>query len=113
MVLAQVSHKVVKPSDCVMVMGIPHTQEGFRLAQEREDASFVNGFLGGWPQYYSQFVRDLESVEPMLYHLGLTILHEASLGEFADVLTRPYDVVVLFSHWDHCCPVNKRTNPIG
>jgi hypothetical protein len=27
------------------------------------------------------------------------MLHDASLGEFAAVLTQPFDVVVLFSHW--------------
>jgi hypothetical protein len=82
-----------------MVMGIPHTEEGFRRAEERKDASFANRFLGGWSQYYAQFVRDLEGMEPFLYRLGVAILHEASLGEFSDVLTQPYDVVVLFSHW--------------
>jgi hypothetical protein len=99
MELVPVSQRIVKPSDCVVVLGIPNTRDGFRRAQEQKDASFVNRFLGGWPQYYAQFVRDLEAVEPFLYRLGVTILHDASLGEFAGVLTQPFEVVVLFSHW--------------
>jgi hypothetical protein len=82
-----------------MVMGIPNTPDGFRRAQERKDASFANGFMGGWPQYYAQFVRDLEAAEPLLRRLGVTILNEASLGEFAGALTQTFDVVLLFSHW--------------
>jgi hypothetical protein len=99
MVLTPVSRRVIKPSDCVIVMGIPNTRVGVRRAQERTDASFANGFVGGWPQYYAQFVRDLEAVEFPLRKLGVTILHEASLGDFADALTQNFDVVLLFSHW--------------
>jgi hypothetical protein len=97
-----------------MVIGIPHTHEGFRRAQERKDAAFANSFLGGWPQYYSQFARDLEALEAVLYHLGVTILHEASLGEFAHALTQPYDVVVLFSHWhDNAVEFSNGLEPTG
>jgi len=79
-------------------MGIPNTRDGFRRARERRDASFASGFLGGWPQYYAFFMRDLEAAEPIFLRLGVTILHDASLEDFAGVLARS-NVVLLFSHW--------------
>jgi hypothetical protein len=97
-----------------MVMGIPNTRCGFRRAQERKDASFANGFVGGWPQYYAQFVRDLEAVESPLRNFGVTILHEATLADFAAALTQHFDVVLLFSHWhDDAVEFSEGLEPIA
>ena len=97
--LIPVSRRIVKPDDCAIVIGIPTTRDGFRHAQERRDASFTDRFLGGWPQYYAQFVRDLGSIEPVLGRLGVTLLYDASLSDFTNAMSRSFQVVILFSHW--------------
>src|SRR5260370_22758844 len=94
-----VTRRIVKPSKCVLVFGIPTTRGGFRVAQQSENADFAKGFLGGWAQYYAQFVIDLEDVEPFLRKWGVVIVHYATLGDFASLLTVPFDAVILFSHW--------------
>jgi len=94
-----VSRRIVKPPNCVLALGIPTTREGFRMAQQSESADFAKRFLGGWAQYHAQFLVDLEAVEPMLRKWGVTVVHEATLADFASVLAKPFDVVILFSHW--------------
>jgi hypothetical protein len=96
---APISRRVVKPSDCVLAFGIPTTRAGFRAAEESANADFAKRFLGGWAQYHAQFVIDLETVEPLLRNWGVTVLHEATLGDFARALEGPFDVAILFSHW--------------
>lgn len=94
-----VSRRIVKPASCALAFGIPTTQEGFLRACENPHADFAKCFLGGWAQYHAQFVVDVEVVEPVLRKWGVTILHDASLADFARIVAGSFDVVILFSHW--------------
>lgn len=94
-----VTRRIVKPRNCAFVFGIPTSQEGFRVAEQGKSADFLKRFKGGWTQYYLQFVRDLESVEPLLRKWGVAVVHDATIGDFARLLVESYDVVILFSHW--------------
>src|SRR5260370_35376770 len=93
-----VSRRIVKPPNCVLALGIPTTREGFRMAQQSDRADFAKRFLGGWAQYYAQFLVDLEAVEPILRKWGVTVVHQATLVAFASVLAQPLHAVILLSH---------------
>lgn len=95
-----VTRRIVKPPNCAFVFGIPTSQEGFRMAEQSKNADFAKQFVGGWTQYYLQFVRDLESVEPLLRKWGVVVVRDATIGDFARLLVQSFDVVILFSHWD-------------
>lgn len=107
-----VTRRIVKPSNCAFVFGIPTSQEGFRMAEQSNNADFAKGFAGGWAQYYLQFVRDLESVEPLLRKWGVVVIHNATFGDFAKVFSGRFDVVILFSHWDDDA-IEFRDGPAG
>lgn len=94
-----ISRRIVKPSNCAFAIGLPTSRDEFRKALESERADFAKRFLGGWAQYYGQFVTDLVEMESRLRNWGVCIIHNASLTDFAELFARPFDVVILFSHW--------------
>jgi len=89
----------VKPANCALAVGLPTSREGFDKALQTETADLAKRFLGGWEQYYSQFAIDFEKIEPQFRNWGVTVVRDASLSDFADLFGRPFDVVILFSHW--------------
>jgi len=81
-----------------MAFGIPTSEHGFRKSLDSGTTGFAAGFRGGWYQYQSLLVNDFSIVAPYFLKRGVTIMTDATLGDFAGLLRR-FDVVVLFSHW--------------
>jgi hypothetical protein len=94
-----ISRRLVKPSNCAFAIGLSASRDGFRRDQENQRADFAKRFLGGWEQYYEQFVTDREELASKLRKWGVTVIHDSSLCDFAELFARPFDVVILFSHW--------------
>lgn len=94
-----ISRRIVKPSNCAFVVGLPTSRDEFQEAVASERADFAKGFFGGWGQYYTQFVMDFAEIESRLRGWGVCVIQNASLADFAGLFGRPFDVVILFSHW--------------
>jgi hypothetical protein len=83
-----------------MALGIPTSRECFEKARGSDRSHYAKRFLGGWEQYYDLLGADLQRMERLLRRWGVTMAVDASVDSFADLFTRGFDVVILFSHWD-------------
>lgn len=112
--LSSISRKIVKPSNCTLVFGIPRSRAAFLRACDNPRSDYAKRFLGGWPQYYAQFVLEVELVEPLLGKWGVSVVYEATLADFAHIFSQPFDAVILFSHWqDDAIEFNGGLETIG
>lgn len=83
-----ISPRIVKPSNCAFVVGLPTSRDEFQeAASERTD--FAKGFFGGWGQYYTQFVMDFAEIESRLRGWGVCVIQNASLADLAGLFGRP------------------------
>jgi hypothetical protein len=81
-----------------IAFGIPTTREEFFQSFSPPVSDYTRHWLGGWGQYRTQFVADLETVTPDLKQAGVAIVRRLRLEELAGLFAK-YRVVVLFSHW--------------
>ena len=88
----------VRPEDCVLVFGIPTTQQGFfRHLSESSRHDFVPSVCPAWPAY-ERIVEQFEVALPRISSFGVSVRHDVTFRQFSDSFSDAR-VVILFSHW--------------
>lgn len=94
-----IGRKIIKPINCVLAFGIPTSREGFVEWEGRPEKDFVQGFLGGWPQYDHLVVSIFNSIEPVLREWKVTVIQDLTVAGLGSLFRNRFDVIILFSHW--------------
>lgn len=96
-----ISNQVVKPSDCVLVFGIPTCEEDFEDAKDDTfGRDFVTNCSRVWYKYYDEAISHLEKIEPHLKKLGVRVIHGLKLSDWRSLFNNNSNkVIILFSHW--------------
>src|SRR5437016_10275680 len=93
------SLRMIKPSDCAFVFGLPVTQSAFERAVLNPASDYVKHWLGGWTQYDSYFAANARRFLIALNIWKVETITDATLSKFADAFASGKTVVTLFSHW--------------
>lgn len=95
-----VLQRVVKPSNCGLVFGIP---TGGDFVSSR-----LSSHLSAFAKSYSKLEYDDVVLKPYKATIGilekkrgfgLNVVHRATLEDFGDCFQGRFDVIILFSHW--------------
>ncbi|MGC2237741.1 MAG: hypothetical protein WA584_16375 [Pyrinomonadaceae bacterium] len=99
--MVSVSNHTLKPSDCVLVCGIPICEEDFWDAKDDGlERDFAINCCPVWDKYYVEAICYLEKIEPYLKKLGVRIIHRLKLSDFRNLFDDNLNkVIILFSHW--------------
>jgi hypothetical protein len=96
----EISKKIIKPENCIIVFGIPTSKEKFRQHQLSKNSDFAKRFTN-WSQYHYQFVSNIERLSPIITELGVSIIYDLKFRDFETLFNKnKIDVIVLFSHWN-------------
>ncbi len=95
-----IADEIILPANCAVVFGIPTSEGSFRDAQIQSNRDFARRFLGGWDQYYAQWVADFVDFRETVLRWGVNVFEDVTLLRFGDIFrTDNVRVLVLFSHW--------------
>lgn len=99
---------ITRPQDCALALAIPLTEEdflhGLRAGEEKDFAkSLVRNFPATteksiWENKYQPIVRVAQTVTQAVKKHGVTVVQNATLAAFQDLLPH-FQVITLVAHW--------------
>jgi hypothetical protein len=95
------TREIVTPRQCTLGIGIPTSESDFAAAVKRSSAGFASMYVGGWPQYSNEVVRDLASLMNTAERRGIRLRRTVTRRTLSDLFADPLrPVVFIVGHWD-------------
>lgn len=91
---------LISPKNCVIAIGVPMTIHAFNRAVLARNEGYASQFIGGWDQYYLQWVMPVSGFALTCQSMGVELLNELTATSLRERLSLPgVEALVLLSHW--------------